>query len=165
MKRSILVSLLVIGTVGAFTFGTGTFAPFTAEDSDSGTITAGGVSISVEGTGASLDFDSGAAGCDDAVLPGDTCGPDTVTVTNTGTVDLTITSIASSEAGDLEVCGDGDNLTTTTTALTDVAGDGAAALAAGDSETFDVDVTLEGDATNDCQGDSGTVTVTVTASS
>lgn len=162
MKRSILLSLLVIGAAGAFMFGTGTFAPFTATDSDEGTITAGTVSITVLGSG-TLDFTDGAGGCDSAVLPGDTCGPDTVTVTNTGTVDVTLSSPNVTPSGDLSTCDGGGNLSGATTSLSYTPD--TTVIAPNGTATFDITATLDGSAGNDCMGDSGTVNVAVTATS
>jgi len=165
------MSLLVIGAVGAFMFGAGTFAPFTDSASDSGTITAGTVSITVEGTGASLDFELVATATDcDLVAPGDVCD-DIVTVANTGNFEVTLSPSPAGavESGDLETCGDGDQLSTVVGAYTDVATDGVTTLAAGDSETFTVTTTFSASSTqvltDTCQGDQGTVTVTVDATS
>lgn len=156
MKRSILMSLLVIGGAIALLAGAGTFAPFTSTDSDSGDVTAGTVAITVVGTG-TIDFASGDLGCDLNLAPGDTCGPDTVTVENTGSLPVTLSDPVPSESGDLETCGDGDNLTTTVGALSDTTLDPT------ETATFDVEVTLEADADNDCQGATGTIEVEVTA--
>ena len=162
MKRSILMSLLVIGSVGAFMFGTGTFAPFTDTASDSGTITAGTVDITVAGTG-TLDFELVASSTDcDTIGPGDACD-DTVTVTNAGATTVTIASPTYTEVGALETCSDGDSLSTVLGALSDPQSNGALVLGVGEAETFTVTTTLEASASDDCQGDTATVTVTVVA--
>ena len=163
MKRSILVSLLAIGAATAFMVGGGTFAPFTDTDFDSGTITAlGSVDITVAGTG-TLDFELVASTTDcDAIVPGDACD-DVVTVTNNNATTVTITAPTVVESGDLETCGDTDSLSTVLGALSDPQSNGSLVLGGNEAETFTVTTTLEGTADNTCQGDTGTVTVTVVA--
>jgi hypothetical protein len=162
MKRSIVISLLVIGTTVALTLGTGTFAPFTETASDSGTITAGTVNISVAGSG-TLDFElvSSTTDCD-TIAPGDACD-DVVTVTNLSNTGVSITSPTYTEVGNLETCGDGDSLSTVLGALTDPHSNGALFLGVSEAETFTVTTTLEAGANDTCQGESATVTVTVVA--
>ncbi len=159
MKRSILTSLLVIGGAIALLAGGATFAPFTDTDSDSGDVTAGDVEIDVFGSGASLDFEfvSTATDCD-TMAPGDSCDDTLVSVTNTGTLEVSLAAPVPSESGALETCGDGDSLGTT---VSTYSGDGI--LAVGETETFSVTVTLEGSADNTCEAATGTVSVAVTA--
>ena len=83
MKRSILISLLVIGAAATL-LGAGTFATWNTSGSDSGTITAGALAIQVEGSGASLGFSGSSGRCPNAVMPGDSCSDTDVTVTNNG---------------------------------------------------------------------------------
>ena len=157
MKRSILISLLVIGAAAAL-LGAGTFATWTTSGSDSGTITAGGLAIQVKGSGASLAFSGSGARCPNKVMPGDICN-DTVTVTNNSTTNVTITAVDASESGgDLDTCGDGDTLTTTT--IPNITG---AILAPGGKTSFTITTTFEATAGSDCQGRSALIVVVVTA--
>ncbi len=121
---------------------------------------AGSVEITVTGSGAggSLAFTVG-AGCPDKMKPGDTCKAE-VTVTNTGGEKVALSAPTAEESGDLETCGGGDSLSTTFSNFSYTA---ATVIPPGGTGTFDVSVTLAAGATNDCQGKSGTVTVTVTA--
>lgn len=165
MKRSILFSLLVIGAVVALVAGAGTFAPFTTSDDDAGEVTATTLSITVAGTG-TLDFSTGDAGCPTDLLPGDTC-EDTVTVTNFSGVEVEITDVSIVESDPLEDCALGNSLST----VTDPADPTGTILDASggpnDSTQFDIEVTFSPTGTqaqiDDCQGDTGTVEVTVTA--
>ena len=162
MKRSILVSVLVIGTAVALFAAGGTLAPFSDTASDSGTITAGTVDITVLGTG-TLDFELVASLTDcDTIVPGNACD-DVVTVTNTQSTTVTITSPTYLETGALETCSDGDSLSTVLGALSDPQSNGSLVLGGNEAETFTVTTTLEASASDDCQGDTGTVTVTVVA--
>lgn len=156
MKRSILLSLLVIGAAATL-LGAGTFAKFTTSGSDSGTLTAASLSIEVKGSGASLAFSGSGGNCPNALLPGNTCSDPAVTVTNKSAIPVTITGVSAWEAGLLETCGDGDSLTTTITTPP------TGTLAPGASKTFGVTVTFDATATTDCQGKSATVQVTVAA--
>jgi len=158
MKRSILLSLLIIGAAASL-LGSGTFAKFNTFDSDSGVLKAASIGITVNGTGNSLAFSGGGGNCPDALLPGDSCS-DTVTVENVSTVSVKILSVTASEAGTLETCGDGNSLTTTTTP--NIVG---TILAPGGTTTFTITTVFDATATADCQGQSATVGVIVAAES
>ncbi len=158
MKRSILLSLLIIGATATL-LGSGTFAKFTTFDSDSGVLKSASIGISVKGTGTSLAFSGSGGDCPDALLPGDSCS-DTVTVKNVSTVDVKITSVTTGETGILETCGDGNSLTTTT--APSIIG---TILAPGATTTFTITTVFDATATADCQGQSATVGVTVAAES
>jgi predicted ribosomally synthesized peptide with SipW-like signal peptide len=160
MKRTILVSLLVVGAALALLAGGATFAPFTDTDSDSGDVAAGTVDIEVLGTG-TLDFSAGDPGCPAAMAPGDTCGPDTVTITNNGSLSVTLSDPAVTYSGDLSTCDGGGKLSASTSAQSYTAD--VTVLDPTDTATFDISATLDSSAGDDCQGATGTVTVAVTA--
>ncbi len=155
MKRSILLSLLIIGAAASL-LGSGTFAKFNTFDSDSGVLKAASIGITVNGTGASLAFTGSGGNCPDALLPGDGCS-DLVTVQNVSTVSVKIINVTTSEGGTLETCGDGDSLTTTTTPII------GTVLAPGGTTTFTITTVFDATATADCQGQSATVGVIVAA--
>ena len=89
LPRSVLLSMAVIGGALALLAAGGTFAVFTESDTDTGTVTAGNVEITVEGTGAPGLVFNGASECPAALAPGDTC-QDVVTVLNVGSLDVTL---------------------------------------------------------------------------
>ena len=156
MKRSILISLLVIGAAATL-FGAGAFAKFSTMGSDSGVLTAATLKITVKGTGTSLAFSGSGGNCPDKLLPGNVC-TDTVTVTNTSGVPVIIKSVTPSELGTLDTCGDGDSiLTTTAPSIVNTT------LAPNATTTFTITATFENSAGTDCQGKSATVTVMVVA--
>ncbi len=163
MKRSILMSLVVIGAVVALLAGGATFAPFTDSDSDKGEVTAGNVEIEVLGTG-TLTFDAPVVSCPSPMAPGDTCTA-SVQVQNTG--DLTVTlsdpshSITNVSGGE-GTCDAGD--WTTATANLSYTPD-VTNVAPGGVKTFNAKVTLDSDAQEGCQGATAEVTVEVTATS
>lgn len=164
MRRS-LASLSFVALAAAVLMVGGLYAPFTDTDSDSGTITAGTVSIVVLGTETSLDFELVSdPGTDcDAVFPGDAC-TDVVLVTNTGDVKVTLSAPSATESGDLETCGDGDQLST---AFAPTYTPNVTKIGVGGVATFTVTTTFLASSTqaltDDCQGDTGTVEVTVVA--
>ena len=158
MKRSILLSLLMIGAAASL-LGSGTFAVFTTFDADSGVLKAGSISMNVLGSGPNtLLFTTGSATCPDGLFPGDSC-TDLMTVTNTSSVPIIITNVTATEGGALETCGDGNSLSTTT--LPNRVG---TTLAASAFTTFTVATTLESTAASSCMDQSATVGVVVGAS-
>ena len=171
MKRSILMSLFVIGAMASLV-AVGTWAQFTDSGTGSGTVTAGTVDIVLDGDvddNIDLTFNSD-AGCPSPMAPGDTC-TDTVGITNdASTLAIDYTATAEVTAG--KECDDdnvGDDFTvsvghfvdTTVNPGTNDTNHFPAGLA--DSETFHVHVTLDAAVDDDCQGDSATVTLTVSA--
>ena len=159
MKRSILLSLLVIGAAATL-FGAGAFAKFSASGSDSGVLTAATLTITVKGTGSSLAFSGSGGNCPDKLLPGNACS-DTVTVTNTSGVAVKITSVTAIEIGLLDTCGDGDSISSTT--IPPIPSIIGTTLAPSATTTFTITATFEATATSDCQGKSATVNVMVVA--
>ncbi len=164
MNRSILLSLTTIGAVVGLFASAATFAAFTSSDTESGSVTAGSVTIDVFGSpGSALSFDPGATGCPTALAPGDTC-TETVNVTNNGTLPVTISlapgspSISIVDSIAPAGCAAGDWST-----LAGAFGDST--LAPGQTTTFTLDVTLLSAAVNGCQGETATVTATVDATS
>jgi spore coat-associated protein N len=160
VKRSILLSVLIIGAVAALV-GAGSWAAFTDSGTASGTVTAGTVDIKLNGSDtASLTFSS-APGCPNAMAPGDSCTA-TVTVTNGNSslaLDYTIGTPTVTPSN--SSC---TSFSASVTSPTDTAGDpGHMPAGAPDSETFDVTVTLASSAGNECQGASATVSVPVNA--
>jgi len=163
MKRSILMSLVVIGAAVALLAGGATFAPFTDTDSDSGSVTAGNVEITVEGTG-TLKFDAPAVSCPTPMAPGDTCTA-SVEVTNTG--DLTVTLSDPSHSITAVTGGEGycdASDWTTATANVSYTPDVTKVAPLG-TKTFNVKVTLKPDAEQGCQKATADVKVEVTATS
>lgn len=157
MKRSILLSLLIIGAVTTL-LGSGTLAAFTTFSSDSGVVKAGSIGITVRGSGANTLIFTGSGGnCPDNLFPGNSCS-DTVTVTNVSAVPVKIATVTPSEAGALDTCGDGDSLSTSTSPS--IIGN---ILAPGGTATTTVTTTLEAAANASCMGQSATVTVLVAA--
>jgi hypothetical protein len=158
----LLASLSVLAlALATLAFGA-VYAPFTSEESDSGTITAASnVSITVLGTSTStLDFELVSdPGTDcDAIFPGDAC-TDLVLVTNVGDVNVTLSAPTATETGDLEDCEGGDQLSTTFDL--DYAPGVTVIAAGGGVATFNIFTTFSAGAGDDCQGDTGTVEVTV----
>ena len=167
MKRSILLSLLVIGTAVGLIAGAGTFASFTDTDNDKGTVTAGNVEIEVAGFG-TLDFDVPVASCPSPMAPGDECTAE-VNVQNMGTLPVTLSDPVvdvTAVTGGEDTCtaadwttgftaygyeGTGLELSTTTGDPND------------DGADFTVTVKLNDAAQEGCQGATAEVTVTVTA--
>jgi len=166
MTRSMLLSVTMIGAVLAVFAAASTFAAFTSSDSDSGSVTAGTVNITVEGTGApGLVFTTGSAGCDLALAPGDICGPDTVTVTNNGPLAVTLGTPSADYTGGLSSCNPGPSSALSSTIDNLSYTPGVTVVAASGTQTFDITAELDAAADNACQGLSGTVTVTVEATS
>lgn len=162
MRRSLASLSFLALALAALAFGA-VYAPFTDSDSDSGTITAASnVSIVVSGTETSLDFELVSdPGTDcDAVFPGDEC-TDLVIVTNTGDVNVTLSTPTATESGDLEDCAGGNQLSTDFDL--DYTPDVTVITAGGGTATFDINTTFSSGAGDDCQGDTGTVEVTVVA--
>lgn len=162
LSRSILLSVVTIAAMLAVFATATTFAAFTSSDSDSGEVTAGTVSIEVLGTG-TLNFTGGSLNCPSAIAPGDICGPDEVTVTNNGDLAVTLSDPVVSATGDLSTCDGGGHLGATTGAQSYTAD--STVLAPGEFATFEISAALDGVAGNDCQSQTGTVTVEVTATS
>jgi predicted ribosomally synthesized peptide with SipW-like signal peptide len=151
-----LLSLLVIGAVAAMVGGA-SYSAFTDSESASGTVTAGSVAVDLSPTGSGSLVWSG-AGCPSPLGQGDSCTAD-VAVDYTGnlaaTFDMSLVA-TESEPGCYTVGGvwDPNPPGAPTTALptsTAVAEDGTVAIT----------VTLTGG--NSCQGETASVTLTVTA--
>ena len=156
LKRSILLSLLVIAAAATF-LGVGTFATFIASDSDSGVLKSASLSIDVQGTGTSLAFSGSGGRCPDQLLPGDSCS-DTVTVKNTSSINVTIVNVLVTESGLLETCGDGNSLNTVT--APNIVG---VTLAPNATTNFTITTTLEATANFSCMNKTATVAVIVAA--
>lgn len=165
MKRSILLSLLIIGAAATL-LGSGTFAVFTTFSSDSGVLKSGSISMSVLGSGPNTLIFTGGAHCPDGLFPGDFCS-DIVTVTNTSSVsNIKITGVTTAETGGLETCGieiPPDSLTTTTAPL--IPSIIGTILAPNGTTTFTIKTTLDSTADSSCQNQSASVGVTVAAES
>jgi hypothetical protein len=183
MRRTVLLSFVVIGAVLAVVFGAGTFAPFT--DPSTGTGTVGAAIIEVEAAQEDYDgADSGdslpdCTGTDSdcysfTCAPADDLLPDETTtctfaVRNAGTRDFHLVwtideTVDSGHSG----CTPATYFTDDGGALTDAAADDHAGpvyhMANGSTETFTVIHTLnDGVDVNDCQGATFTITVTFTA--
>jgi predicted ribosomally synthesized peptide with SipW-like signal peptide len=156
MKRSILLSLLVIGAVAAMVSGA-SFSVFSDTESASGTVTAGTVQVDLTPTGTGSLVWSG-AGCPSPLGSGDTCTAN-VAVNYAGNLAATFAmtlGAVESEPGCYTVSGtwDPDPPGGSTTPLP------IASTAAADG-TVAITVTLSGP--NSCQGDTVDVTLTVTA--
>ena len=156
MKRSILLSLLIIGAVAAMVGGA-SFSAFTDQESASGTVTAGTVQVGLTPTGSGSLTWTG-TGCPGPIGTGDTC-TSTVDVDYTGnlaaTMDLVLTD--NDAAGCFNVSGTwtADDGTPTGAALDQT---GVTA----EDGTVSVSVQLAPSAPNSCQGASVDVTLTVT---
>lgn len=159
MRRSLASLSFLALALAVLAFGA-VYAPFTAEDSDSGTITAANLSITVKGTTTSLDFELPSFIDCDAIFPGDVC-KDVVLVTNNSDVEVTLATPTAMESGALEDCDGGDQLSTTFNLgynpdVQVISGGGGIA-------TFDIITTFSAGAGDECQGETGTVEVTVVA--
>jgi hypothetical protein len=162
MKRSVLLSVMIIGAVAAFIASAGTFAAFTGSDSDDGDITAAGaLSIAVDGVGGDLDFEWDVGLDCDAITPGTTCSALVNVVNNSGYPVELEAPTALVTSGLLDTCDGGvHNLEfffesySPDAILVDVA----------DTASFMVHAVLD-DVGDDCQGTSATVEVTVPAHS
>lgn len=164
LSKSMMLSFATIGAVLSLFTAATTFAAFTASDTETGSVTAGTVTINLDGDdlsgGTSLLFDAPALSCPSPMAPGNACTAD-VTVTNTGTVPVTLALAAGSPS--LTVvdsvapagCAAGD-WTVTAAGL-------APSLTPGGSDTFTVVVTLLIGAVNGCQGETANVSLTVEA--
>ena len=128
------------------------------------------ITISGDGPGGALAFSIGDVGCPDRVIPADACTA-RVRVTNTGRERLVLSYPSATESGPLETCsGDdennpgsaGNNLSTAFGNLSYQPGD--TTLRPGAGAVFDLIVTLLPEAGNACQGKTGYVTVSVSAS-
>jgi hypothetical protein len=160
MKRSILLSLLIIGAAATL-LGSGTFAVFTTFSSDSGVLSSGSISMSVLGSGPNtLLFTTGSATCPSGLFPGDFC-TDLVTVKNTSTVPIKITSVGVSELGGLETCGGFPGNSLSSTLTPSIIGN---TLAPNGTTTTTVKTTLDSAADSSCEGQTATVGVSVGAS-
>ena len=170
LPRTVFFSVAIIAGALSLVAATSTLAAFTAEDSDTGTVTAGTVSLSVEGAGApGLVFLPGALDCPDPMAPGDSCVA-SVTVTNTGSLSVTLAA-ATATVTDVSVggCTANTDFTASAGAYTfESPGDSilssTTADAADDSATYEVTVTLIADPADACQGATATVSTTASGS-
>jgi predicted ribosomally synthesized peptide with SipW-like signal peptide len=159
MLKLLTSSLVAIVAVAAVTVGT--MAAFTNSDFDDGTVNAGTVIIDVVGSEPNtLDF---ATSCPTPLAPGDSC-TDIVTVTNNGSLAVTLSEPAHDITDVSGGVGDPENCSSYSTSVNANYTADSEQIAPGDSATFDVTVTLidEPDQ-NDCQGTTATVQVSVTA--
>lgn len=164
LSRSTLLSLITICTVLVL-FATGaTFAAWTNSNSASGTVTASAVTIDVIGSpGPGLSFTTGGGCTGPTMSQGETC-TETVKVTNLSTTtSVTLAppvAVVSSITSDFDPVGCA-NVASNWLVVADSPGSlGLSPLA---FTTFDVTVTLGGSAEDGCQGETATITVTVSA--
>ena len=168
MKRSILVSLMIIGAVAALVSGA-TFSVFTDTETATGTITAGNVDVNLDGA-ATLVFDP-TVDCG-AVIGSTTVCTEIITVNYIGTLlaslgmtlDWTPTAAPECFAVDLDWLG------ASTDSDSDSGKGGALAVADTTAEsgtvtvTVQIDPLLTGVDLDDCQNaTTGTMTLTVVA--
>jgi hypothetical protein len=165
LSRTTLLSLITICTTVAL-FATGATFAITSSDSAAGTVTAASAAITVDGTGGggSISFAAG-TNCPGALNPGNTCGPDLITVTSASATPLSLTGpvsgVAVVDSHSPAGCdGSTTNWLVTTTPLTTSTLSGL-----GSTATFEVSVRLQAGAVAGCQGETATVTVTVNSAS
>ena len=163
LSRTTVLSLVTICATVAL-FATGATFAITSSDSAAGTVTAASASITVDGTGTggSISFATG-TNCPGALNPGDTCGPDTITVTNVSAQVLTLTGPTHTITVTDTVNPTGCNNTTDTWVVTTTPL-GTSTLNPAGTTTFQVSVRLQPLAHAGCQGETATVTVTVNSS-
>ncbi len=169
MKKSILVSLMVVGVMATL-IGASTRAVFTDTVTSTGnTFTAGTVDIVANGDADDLvTYSFSGTGCPSTMVPGESCTT-TVTVTNaSSTLAVDYTVSASITAGaECDATNAGDDWTVSVGSYTDTTDnsgvDDTRHFPAGvaDSETFVVTVTLNASVDDDCQGASTTASVTI----
>jgi hypothetical protein len=164
LSRTSLLSLATICVTVAL-FATGATYAITSSDSATGKVTAASAAINVYGSGPSeaIDFTTGSTNCPNALAPGDTCGPATVTVTNLSPNPVSLTGPTKSLTATDAVWPTGcDNSTTNWLVFT--TGLITSTLMPGESTTFTVSIKMQSGAVPGCQGETATVTVTVNSS-
>jgi predicted ribosomally synthesized peptide with SipW-like signal peptide len=149
MKRSILLSIMIIGAVAALVSGA-TFAVFSDSGTASGQVSTGNVVLYLNGDNPGVvDFSLGSDGCPANLGYGDGCYSD-LEIMNNGSLDGTISELSVSDQ--YSSC-----FTSTLLDFDSVPFD----LASGDSVTGEVVVEVTGDSPG-CQALTETVTVTAT---
>jgi hypothetical protein len=168
VTKSMMLSFATLATVlGLFTAAS-TFAAFTAEDTETGFVKAGYVTINAQGDLGAVATDGlsfllgGVTDCTIGMAPGDTCS-ETVHVTNNGTLPVTVSAplpvVTNFEQFNTGVllpdCTVGDWPVTGTLAST--------VVNPGDSTSYVITVQLHPAASNGCQAEAPTISVTVSA--
>jgi hypothetical protein len=127
------------------------------------------ITLTDGGGGSTLDFSIGGAWCPETLAPGDSCTAEAL-VRNVGTESVTLSAPAVAESGVLETCtGDdplnpgsgGNNLTSTVHDLSYTPN--STRISPNGEASFQVSFTFALAASNGCQGQTGTITVTVSA--
>jgi predicted ribosomally synthesized peptide with SipW-like signal peptide len=169
LPRTVFFSVAIIAGAISLVAAGSTLAAFTTEDTDTGTVTAGTVEITVEGADTpGLVFVPGTTSCPSPMAPGGECEA-TVTVTNVGSLPVTLdAATATVDSVDLGGCTANTDFTASAGAYT-FEGAGptlspTAEDAGDDTATYVVTVTLIADPANECQGATATVSTTATGS-
>jgi hypothetical protein len=169
MRRSVLLSTLVIGAVIAVLAAVGTQATFTDTQQASGDVNAAGINLYLSDVTGADD-----TGEDEAIfnasaenlLPGQTASW-TIKLRNVGTSAFDVTADSSGSTG-LDCDGGGPDFSIAVSTASDNGGDnhGVAHIAPeatagpiGGTEDVKIDVTLAAAATNACQGDVANIVV------
>lgn len=162
MKRSIFLSLLMIGAIAAL-LTAATSASFSdAVTSDSNTFTAGTLFLSVDAncgpapdsqprTAGNTSCSRGVSFSASNIKPGDAATTKAIVVRNEGSVGGTLTTTQTVTYSDGTNCG-ASNWTISSVPA-------SAGLAAGASTTYNASVQLKSSAGNGCQGQSATVDI------
>jgi len=156
MKRSILLSLLIMGVAGTVLAIAGTQAVFTDSQTASGNVNAGTLDLYLLEDGGDdnaadefvFDIPAGTTDFLENLLPGESAS-DTLRLRNDGTATLTIDSLdtSGSTGKECDATNVGDDFTVLITGV--AVGD---TLAPGATVDATLTVTLDADVDNDCQG-------------
>jgi predicted ribosomally synthesized peptide with SipW-like signal peptide len=166
MKRSILVSLLVIGAAAAFMVGGGTLAPFGDSQTITGDVNAGTVDLYISDVTGADDTAGDEAifnAAAENLLPGQSTSW-TVRLLNNGANAWDWTTTDTSGSVGLDCDGGGNDFSIAVADLTDHGGDnhgGTVHVAPAGAEDVTVTVTLAAGATDACQGDIANVSVVI----